>query len=359
MGVFQKVGAWFSDRSDRFIRGDAERDGYYTTREAREAYRGMGNEPDTNDAEEQTNARPDMDPFGHGEGEYGGRVPYRSKRDMEMDALREQQRAAQPTAQAMPQQPPAQPPMGTPQPAMNQQPMMGQQPAMSQQPMMGQQPTYAASNVVPFPGMQQGPDGMVYAHVEYIVLLRNRNECKNMIAYIKTSASVFLNMEFIASDSERQRCVDMLSGAAYTLGCALNKISPRGIYLISAPTVKVVMDPAIQKFSATQEAQGYARQPYEPPMGQQPYGGYAAQRPMANAYEQPMGQQTGAYAAQRPTADAYEQGTRQPRSGFAQESPTARFQAQGTQRNRPVSFASAMAGGYQDTGRQPAAEYIQ
>ena len=62
-------------------------------------------------------------------------------------------------------------------------------------------------------------------------------------------------MEFIASDSERQRCVDMLSGAAYTLGCALNKISPRGIYLISSPSVRVVLDPAMQKFTAAPEAQ--------------------------------------------------------------------------------------------------------
>ena len=113
-------------------------------------------------------------------------------------------------------------------------------------------------NVVMFPGMQQAPEA--YTHVEYVVLLRSRNECKDVIGYIKTNASVFLNMEFIASDSERQRCVDMLSGAAYTLGCALNKISPRGIYLISAPTVKVVLDPAMQKAAAAPEAQGYARQ---------------------------------------------------------------------------------------------------
>jgi FtsZ-interacting cell division protein YlmF len=90
-----------------------------------------------------------------------------------------------------------------------------QQPAY-QQPQSPQQ----QSNVLPFPGMIRGPEGNLYAHVEYIVLLRNRNECTKVIEYIKSNASVFLNMEFIANDSERQRCVDMLSGAAYTWAAA-------------------------------------------------------------------------------------------------------------------------------------------
>lgn len=150
-----------------------------------------------------------------------------------------------------PQQAPVQPPYGQqqgyaqPQGYARQQSFPQQQAGYDRAPQQqgyGQQ----TSNVVPFPGMQRAADGSVYAHVEYIVLLRSRNECKDVIAYIKTNASVFLNMEFIASDSERQRCVDMLSGAAYTLGCALNKISPRGIYLISSPSVRVVLDPAMR-----------------------------------------------------------------------------------------------------------------
>lgn len=352
MGLLQKVGSWFSDRSDRFIRGAGRENGYYTTREAREAYRGAGNEPDVEDAEDQANQKPETDPFGHGEGDYGGRVPYRSKRDQEAEAYREQQRAAQQT-----------PPMAQQQPMQAQQPMMGQQPPMGQQPQqpMGQQPVqqpYGASgNVVPFPGMRQGPDGMVYAHVEYIVLLRNRNECKNVIGYIKTNASVFLNMEFIASDSERQRCVDMLSGAAYTLGCALNKISPRGIYLISAPSVKVVVDPGIQKFASAPESQGYARQRYDNPFGSQS---------QAPAYEQPNSQATGSFAAQgtgsfaaqRQETPAFEPRMSRSRSGFAAESPTARFMAQGTQRSQPANIAAVMGGG-QDAGGQFAYEYTQ
>lgn len=328
MGIFRRIGDWLTEKSERFIRGESDgTGGYYATREAEQAYGGMGmdQEPvqDGMEGEEAPRRQP-LDPFGHGEGEYGGRVPYRSRYDLERE--REAQQAAAQQQAAQPQMPPQQAPMqpsygqqqgyAQPQGYVRQQGYSQQQAGYDRAPQQAQQQGYGQqmSNVVPFPGMQRAADGSVYAHVEYIVLLRSRNECKDVIAYIKTNASVFLNMEFIASDSERQRCVDMLSGAAYTLGCALNKISPRGIYLISSPSVRVVLDPAMQKFTAAPEAQGYARQHYE-----------------GDGYR---------YGYQQ-TAEAEAQ---QPVMGFSSGSPTTRFQAQGTQR-MPVSFGSMMAGG--------------
>ncbi len=286
MSIFRKVGNWLTEKSDHFIRGGAQGD--YSDRRVGE---------DEQTFPEEENARPALDPFGHGDGEYGGRVPYRSRYDLEKEAAEKQQREARQAAQ--------------------QAQAAAQQQAAYQQQMAYQQQAYTqpVNNVVPFPGMQRGPDGSVYSHVEYVVLLRNRNECKDVIAYIKSNASVFLNMEFIASDSERQRCVDMLSGAAYTLGCSLNKISPRGIYLISAPTVRVVLDPAMQKFAAAPESQGFVRQRYE-------NDGYGAQ-------QQPVQPQ--------------ETTRQQPVSGFSSGSPTSRFQAQNHQRV-PTSFGSVMAG---------------
>lgn len=288
MGIFRKLGDWLTEKSDRFIRGEAADGGYYGTAEAEQSY------GENADAEETV--REPLDPFGRGEGEYGGRVPYRSRADLEREAQAQQQAMQQ----QMVQQPPVQP--------MPQQPV--QQPPVAQ-PM--QQPLQQPSNVVNFPGMGHAQDGSVYAHVEYVVLLRSRNECKDVIAYIKSNASVFLNMEFIASDSERQRCVDMLSGAAYTLGCALNKISPRGIYLISSPSVRVVLDPAMQKFTAAPEQTGFARQRYE-----------------NEAYAQPYQQ-------------AEEAQPQQPVASFSAGSPTTRFQAQSLQ-GMPSSFGSVMAG---------------
>ena len=297
LGIFQKLGSWLTDRSDRFIRGSEAENGYYATQEAQRAYSGMGMPAEEPEAEEGVQVvREPLDPFGRGEGEYGGRKPYRSRRDLEMEAQQAAQQAQQTAQQAMPQQP------------------MNQHAAQMQQP-MAQQPVQQ-SNVVQFPGMQRSMDGSVYAHVEYIVLMRSRHECKDVIAYMKANASVFLNMEFIASDSERQRCVDMISGAAYTLGCELTKISPRGIYLISSPSVRVVLDPAMQKFTAAPEAQSFVRQRYE-----------------NEGYQQPQQMEETMQQTQR----------QQPMNGFSAGSPTTRFQAQAAQA-MPTSFGSVMAG---------------
>ena len=379
MGIFQKVSSWLSEKSDRLIRGSADHEsGYYASRDAQDAYGGATIEDEMSQAAGETSERREpLDPFGRGEGEYGGRVPYRSKRDLEMEAYQQQQAAYEQQRQAAAQAAAQQRAQAQKQPM--QQAAPAQQVAPAQQGMApnGYAQGYGPvnGNVVMFPGMQQNPEGMAYTHVEYVVLLRSRNECKDVIGYIKTNASVFLNMEFIASDSERQRCVDMLSGAAYTLGCALNKISPRGIYLISAPTVKVVLDPAMQKAAAAPEAQGYARQRYE----QEGYSaGYTQaqqpQRPAADYQQQSAGhyQQAQAYQQSQPQQPAYEaQAPQQPAPRtFSTESPTARFFAQGTQRNHPISMASAVAGSFtgnyaatgtagQTSGRYRAVEYPQ
>ena len=315
MGIFRKVGDWLTEKSDHFIRGDASSaGGYYGSREAEQTYGGM----DARDAEgDETEEQVGVDPFGHGGGEYGGRVPYRSRYDIEREAA-QQQAQQQPVSQP-PQQPVASPMQQT----MRQQPIVNAQTQQQPTYAYGAQQPYAqqpAGNVVPFPGMQQSTEGGYYAHVEYVVSIHSRNECKDVIVFMKANASVFLNMEFIASDGERQRCVDLLSGAAYTLGCKLNKISLRGIYLISSPSVHVILDGATQRLSGAQEAQGFARQRYDQP----PYGGYATEQ------RQPPRQQ--------------------PVTGFSSGSPTTRFQAQGTQRNPPVSFGNVMTGNPNDNG---------
>jgi len=309
LGIFQKIGSWLKEQSERFIRGEDE-----------DAFE---QEEVTEETAQETSVREPLDPFGRGEGEYGGRVPYRSKADLEREAQMQQQamqQQQQMVQQQMMQQ--AQQPVYQQQPM--QQPMGGQQQA-------GYQPN---GNVVQFPGMQQGMDGSVYAHVEYVVLLRSRQECKDVIAYIKSNASVFLNMEFIASDSERQRCVDMLSGAAYTLGCALNKISPRGIYLISSPSVRVVLDSAMQKFTAAPDQQAYPQQQKR------------------RRYEGEAEAQQGFY--QQPAEEVQQQ----PQGG----SFTNRFQAQSAQRT-PSSFGSVMAGNatgmYQAAGATGRYQHVQ
>ncbi|MEG0125459.1 MAG: cell division protein SepF [Clostridia bacterium] len=339
MGIFRKVGDWLTEKSDHFIRGEAEMpNGYYGSREAEQAYSNVGMEPqgeaerENAEIDEETTRKPEA--FGRGNDEYGGRVPYRSKFERERSTQPYQAQPMQQTnapMQGMNVQPQRAVPQMQAQAQMQAQPQVPQQ--MNRQQPLNMPPQGAQlnpypqgyvpqemRNVVPFPGTQRAPDGSVYAHVEFIVLLRSRNECKDVISYIKLNASVFLNMEFIASDNERQRCVDMLSGAAYTLGCALNKISPRGIYLISSPSVRVVLDPAMQRFTAAPESQGFVRQRYE-----------------NDGYQGGFG---GAYA--QPPEPVQETQRSRPLMGVSSGSPTTRFQAQRTQ---PASFGSVIAGG--------------
>lgn len=336
LGVFSKLGNWLTDKSDQFIRGDASDTGrFYASDEARQAYSNM---MDVQQEDEQDQRQTGKDAVGFGgsaDDPYNGRVPYKSKKQAEMEqqmqstasfspvapsAQNYQQPVQQSPYQAMQatgsfaavgqQQPFQQQPAGAytqsfapvkpvsfSQPYQNyanqpvQQPMAQAAQPMQAQPQPMQKPAAAtgyanqqpaaqqqsggyrqgfqapnapyASNVVPFPTIQRGPDGAVYSHVEYVVHLHSRSECANVIEYIKTNASVFLNIEYIANDTERQRCVDMLSGAAYTLGCNLNRISSRGIYLISAPTVCVVMDPTSQRLSSSQQPRGFVQQTYQ------------------------------------------------------------------------------------------------
>ena len=273
MGVFQKFNGWLNDRGIQTPRGgDAGKisgNAYYASQGAQQAYGSLQRPAqdaqaiaDSMAAGSATGRTQPVDRFsGDASDKYGGRVPYRSQKDMqaESDAQRQQAEDQQRRQQA----------------AMAQQ--KGQQFGRAPAPQAAQPAYQQPSNVLPFPGMTRSPEGSYYAHVEYVVLLRSRNECTKVIEYIKANASVFLNMEFIANDSERQRCVDMLSGAAYTLGCNLSKISQRGIYLISSPSVYVVIDPALQKFAAVPESQGYVRPEYGSPAA---YGasqtGYAA-----------------------------------------------------------------------------------
>lgn len=66
---------------------------------------------------------------------------------------------------------------------------------------------------------------------------------------MKNNCTVALNMDNIASDTEKQRCVDMLSGAAYTLNCNISRISTRGVYLITPAAVRVTQDESTRRLN--------------------------------------------------------------------------------------------------------------
>lgn len=185
---------------------------------------------------------------------------------------------------------------------------------------------HSAEKVVPFPGMVSDRAGNAYAHEAQIVQLRDRDECRAIIEHLKNNCTVALNMDNIASDTEKQRCVDMLSGAAYTLSCNICRISTRGVYLITPAAVRVTQDdatrrlnglnrPAAQKpgrahsYAAanrggqnpgeafeTQES-GYAQYP---PQAEYPYQEASAPQGYQNPYGNEGEYRTAGYYAQEP-----------------------------------------------------------
>ena len=164
-------------------------------------------------------------------------------------------------------------------------------------------------------------------HVEYVIFLRKLEDCKQIIAYIKANASVFLNMEYIAASHDRQRCVDMLSGAAYALGCTMNCISSHhGMYLVSSASVSVVFDPTK---ASTEKKETASESPYRKRYdyaGSAQEGNHATEVGSGNSTQRPQ-------VASRPTMD-----------GFNSGSPTSRFQAQIQQPPVRGGFGQVMVG---------------
>ena len=375
--MFRKVNQWLTKKGDEFLRGGArpaqsEEPVYDMDKGFTDAY-----------AAADTARREAMDPFHYGDDKYGGRKVYRSRDDIAADAAEKMRKEAEAQQEQMqqaayqgqqyqqpqqqyaqeqmqqaayqgqyyqqPQQQYAQEQMQQPayqgqqyqqqyvQEQMQQPAYQGQQYQQPQQQYAQEQMQQAAyqgqqyqqqpqqaSNVVTFPGMQTAPDGRVYAHVEYIIQMTSRVECRNIIEYIRSNASVFLNMEAITNDVARQRCVDVLSGAACALSCTLSKISAQGIYLISSASVRVMMDRATQRIAEAPDTRSFARQSYE-------------QEPIQHRQpEQPT----------RPMADEMPEDSR--KTGFSSGSPSMRFQSQGAH-TVAASYATVAAGSYTNT----------
>lgn len=115
-------------------------------------------------------------------------------------------------------------------------------------------------NVVAFPGTFQAANGKAYRHVERAAQLVSREACYDIIDIMKNGESVVVSIESIQSAQEVQHCVDLLSGAAYTLGCSITKLSAQSrIYLIAPNTVQVLLDEYTQKINAGRSASRTSR----------------------------------------------------------------------------------------------------
>ena len=231
--VFQSVRDWVAEKSNAFLHGEVNyQNNYYGSSEEAEEYATLNEEPAAPAAPQQ-------------EGYY--QAPYN-----QAPQAAQWQQGGYPGYgqaggyQAAPQQPWQQAPYQQPL-KQEAQPLQG---GYAQRP----QPK-AQDNVVPFPGTFQAPSGKAYSHIERVAQLVSRDACYAIIDFMKNGESVIVNIESIQSDQEVQHCVDLLSGAAYTLGCTITKFSTqRRAYLIAPATVQVLLDDYTQKLNTRRSA---------------------------------------------------------------------------------------------------------
>lgn len=215
-------------------------------------------------------------------------------------------------------------------------------------------------NTVPFPGVnmdqvppQQGTAPMGAPMETRVVQLRDRESCKLIIEALRNNAAVLLNMESIASDVEKQRCVDMLGGAAYTLNCQISKVSTKGVYMITPLSMRVEMD------EGTLRINGQARSAQRPSF----FGGRnnRSQERGNEPYGQGYQEQSGPYSRLRqdPYAGAQPQ-------GYAQEGYQQSYQPEGYPTQGYQSAQDYAPQGYQSQqsyqpqqGYQPEGYYQQ
>lgn len=245
-----------------------------------------------------------------------------------------------------------------------QQPMMGQtawqqpaaaQPYPPQQPQGGAAPTGrtarmraqreqpqqpAPDNILYMSKNFVGADGNAYNHVERITQLVSVSACFRIIEFMRNGESVIVNTEGIANEADVQRCLDMLAGAAFTLGCSLTKITQvKRAYLIAPLSVLVMQDVAISRWSDRDSVQ-------QPP------------EPDAAEYRERYRPERGVYAPDR----RWEQQEQEPfRTGAFQPQQQAESQPQNWQameqtgRTQPrVSYDSDTRRGFYGTPRRPA-----
>ena len=160
-----------------------------------------------------------------------------------------------------------------------------------------QNPAPSPNNISYMPNTFVGADGKAYSHVERVAQLVSVSACFRIIEFMRNGESVIVNTESIANEADIQRCLDMLAGAAFTLGCSLTKITQvKRAYLIAPLSVLVMQDVAISRWSDRDGVQ----QPPEDPEPRERYrperGVYAPDRrweqeqePYQTAGYQPQG----------------------------------------------------------------------
>ncbi len=104
----------------------------------------------------------------------------------------------------------------------------------------------------------------------YVFHLYSREQCKDVIPYIRYNISVVINLEYITSAQEQQRCLDILCGAAYALNCTITNVLKSIVFMISPPNMHVeVVKWDKQRSNPAEQPQVTRMQPMQQPMPRQ------------------------------------------------------------------------------------------
>lgn len=202
----------------------------------------------------------------------------------------------------MPTEPSYQP---NPQPQMNYQQPRQQQPAQPtyrtqadyQEQAFGFEPQPQAQqpNVSYFPNATFQSNGEKFMHVERVAQVISREDAHTIVSFMMNNESVIVSCESIASAQEVQRCIDLISGAAYALGCQITQLSLAAkVFLVSPTSVMVMCDEASHRLNGRNAdgspARRAARRSGQAPRQQQPvtenYAEYQEYQQPGNDYQE-------------------------------------------------------------------------
>ena len=89
--------------------------------------------------------------------------------------------------------------------------------------------------------------GSAYIHTERVIQMMNVEATFRVIDFMRNNESIIVNVEGIANETETQRCLDLLVGAAFTMGCSMTKITQfKHAYLFAPRSVLVLADDSVK-----------------------------------------------------------------------------------------------------------------
>ena len=89
--------------------------------------------------------------------------------------------------------------------------------------------------------------GSAYIHTERVIQMVNVEAAFRVIDFMRNNESIIVNVEGIANETETQRCLDLLVGAAFTMGCSMTKITQfKHAYLFAPKSVLVLADDSVK-----------------------------------------------------------------------------------------------------------------